>query len=128
MGVIIPQVVKSYKASGDQVFDGSLMFDKGKKLHLIRTPGSSGNQKTWTLSFWFKKQNMGDQRVLFNSFTDNSNRVIVRFMSDKLQFALQTGGTFYGLQTNQVFRDNGWYHVVLVLDTTRQELPSKNLS
>ena len=36
---------------------------------------------------------MGDQRVLFNSFTDNSNRVIVRFMSDKLQFALQSSGT-----------------------------------
>ena len=125
MGVIIPQVVTSDKASGAQVFDGSLRFDKGKKLHLIRTPGSSGNQKTWTLSFWFKKQNMGDQRVLFNSFTDNSNRVIVRFMSDKLQFALQTGGTFYGLQTNQFFRDNGWYHVVLVLDTTQNNETSR---
>ena len=32
---------------------------------------------------------------------------------------MQTGGTFYGLQTNQVFRDNGWYHVVLVLDTAQ---------
>ena len=125
MGVIIPQVVTSDKASGAHVFDGSLRFDKGKKLHLIRTPGSSGNQKTWTLSFWFKKQNMGDQRVLFNSFTDNSNRVIVRFMSDKLQFALQTGGTFYGLQTNQFFRDNGWYHVVLVLDTTQNNETSR---
>ena len=125
MGVIIPQVVTSDKASGAQVFDGSLRFDKGKKLHLIRTPGSSGNQKTWTLSFWFKKQNMGDQRVLFNSFTDNSNRVIVRFMSDKLQFALQSSGTFYGLQTNQFFRDNGWYHVVLVLDTTQNNETSR---
>jgi hypothetical protein len=117
MGIVLPQVVTEDRASGAQVIDGSLKFEKAKKLHLIRTPGSSGNQMTWTLSFWFKKQNMGDQRVLFNSFTDNSNRVIVRFMSDKLQFALQTGGTFYGLQTNQVFRDNGWYHVVLVLDT-----------
>ena len=125
MGVIIPQVVTSDKASGAQVFDGSLRFDKAKKLHLIRTPGSSGNQKTWTLSFWFKKQNMGDQRILFNSFTDNSNRVIVRFMSDKLQFALQSSGTFYGLQTNQVFRDNGWYHVVLVLDTTQNNETSR---
>ena len=125
MGVIIPQVVTSDKASGAQVFDGSLRFDKETRLHLIRTPGSSGNQKTWTLSFWFKKQNIGDQRILFNSFTDNSNRVIVRFMSDKLQFALQTGGTFYGLQTNQVFRDNGWYHVVLVLDTTQNNESSR---
>ena len=64
MGVIIPQVVTSDKASGAQIFDGSLRFNKETKLHLIRTPGSSGNQKTWTLSFWFKKQNMGDQRVL----------------------------------------------------------------
>ena len=125
MGVIIPQVVTSDKASGAQIFDGSLRFDKETRLHLIRTPGSSGNQKTWTLSFWFKKQNMGDQRILFNSFTDNSNRVIVRFMSDKLQFALQSSGTFYGLQTNQFFRDNAWYHVVLVLDTTQNNETSR---
>ena len=115
----IPQVITEDRASSAQFIDGSVKFDHSKLQHLTRTPGSLGNQKTWTLSFWFKKQNAGDQRVLFNSFTDNSNRVIVRFMSDKLQFALQTGGTFYGLQTNQVFRDNGWYHVVLVLDTTQ---------
>tara|TARA_B100000287_G_scaffold411710_1_gene441427 strand:+ start:1978 stop:8079 length:6102 start_codon:yes stop_codon:yes gene_type:complete len=115
----IPQVITEDRASGAQFIDGSVRFEKERKKHLKRTPPSLGNQKTWTLSFWFKKQNMGDQRILFNSFTDNSNRVIVRFMSDKLQFALQTGGTFYGLQTNQVFRDNGWYHVVLILDTTQ---------
>ena len=119
MGIAIPQVVTEDRASGALVINGSSRFIKASKLHLIRTPTSAGNQKTWTLSFWFKKQNMGDQRVLFNSFTDNSNRVIIRFLSDKLQFALQTGGTFYGLQTNQVFRDNGWYHVVLVLDTAQ---------
>ena len=102
----IPQVITSDRASGAQVIDGSLKFQKARKKHLSRTPGSAGNRKTWTLSLWFNKQNFGDQRILFNAFDDNSNRVIIRMMSDKLQFALQTGGTFYGLQTNQVFRDN----------------------
>ena len=115
----IAHVITSDSASGAQVIDGSLQFEKANKKHLARTPGSAGNQKTWTLSLWFKKQNFGDQRILFNAFDDNSNRVIIRMMSDKLQFALQTGGTFYGLQTNQVFRGNGWYHVVLFLDTTQ---------
>ena len=120
-GINLPQLAPASedRVSGAQVIDGSLTFEKAKKKYLTKTPGSSGNQKTWTLSLWFRKQNMGDQRILCNSFTDNSNRVIIRFMSDKLQFALQTGGTFYGLQTNQVFRDNGWYHVVLALDTTQ---------
>ena len=127
MGIALPQLAPASedRSSGALAVDGSLKFNKASKLHLLRTPGSSGNQKTWTLSFWFKKQNMGDQRVLFNSFTDNSNRVIIRFMSDKLQFALQASGTFYGLQTNQVFRDNGWYHVVMVLDTTQNNETSR---
>ena len=104
MGVIIPQVVTSDKASGAHVFDGSLRFDKETRLHLIRTPGSSGNQKHGHSVSGLKNRTWVINNVLFNSFTDNSNRVIVRFMSDKLQFALQSSGTFYGLQTNQFFK------------------------
>jgi hypothetical protein len=42
MGVIIPQVVTSDRASGAQVIDGSLKFDSSKSTKLSRTPGSAG--------------------------------------------------------------------------------------
>ena len=56
----IAHVITPDSASGAQIIDGSLKFQKAHKKHLSRTPGSAGNQKTWTLSLWFKKQNFGD--------------------------------------------------------------------
>ena len=32
----------------------SLRFDDDTSHHLTITPGSDGNRKTWTYSFWFK--------------------------------------------------------------------------
>ena len=57
MGVIIPQVVTSDRASGAQIIDGSLKFDANKKQYLTRTPGSAGNRKTWTWSCWLRRDN-----------------------------------------------------------------------
>ena len=37
----------------------SLRFDDGDTPYLSRTPGSVGNQKTWTWSCWVKRGNMG---------------------------------------------------------------------
>ena len=54
MGVAIPQVVTEDSASGAQVIDGSLTFDGNKSQRLIRTLGSSGNRRTWTVSTWMK--------------------------------------------------------------------------
>ena len=54
MAVIIPQVVTASRATGAQVIDGSLKFDSSKKNYLTRTPGSAGNNKTFTFSTWTK--------------------------------------------------------------------------
>ena len=35
-----------------QVIDGSLKIDAGSSQYLGRTPGSVGNRRTWTASFW----------------------------------------------------------------------------
>ena len=44
MGIAIPQVITPSKATGAQVIDGSLKFDKSKSQYLTRTPGSAGNR------------------------------------------------------------------------------------
>ena len=64
MAVIIPQVVTASRATGAQVIDGSLKFDSSKKNYLTRTPGSAGNNKTFTFSTWTK--GLGDGTFFCN--------------------------------------------------------------
>ena len=44
---VVPQVITETKASGAQVIDGSLKFDRSKSQYLKRTPSSAGNEKTF---------------------------------------------------------------------------------
>ena len=70
MGIAIPQVVTSDRASGAQVIDGSLTIESSKSEFLSRLPGSSGNRKTWTWSCWVKKpqdEGFSDSGVLFEA-------------------------------------------------------------
>ena len=99
----------------------SLRFTSGDSAYLSRTPSSAGNRRTWTWSGWIKRTKLGSEQALFNAWTDNSNRTIVRFnSSDQFQFLYQNGGTFYGVTTTQVFRDVGaWLHLVIAMDTTK---------
>ena len=55
MGLAIPQVITPSKASGAQIIDGSLKFDKNKTQHLKKTFGSEGNRNVWTWSSWAKE-------------------------------------------------------------------------
>ena len=112
MGVIIPQVVTSDRASGAQVIDGSLKFDASKSQYLTRTPGSAGNRKTWTWSCWLRRDNLGSIRTLFS--VDNTENFI-RFQSDAFHFYDQSQNKL----TSTLFRDSsGWYNLVLAVDYT----------
>ena len=59
MGIAIPQVITSDRATGASIIDGSLKFDGGKSTHLTRTPSIAGNRKTWTWSSWIKRTKFG---------------------------------------------------------------------
>ena len=39
--------------------DQSLKFEDGNAPYLERTPVSAGNRKTWTVSVWLKRGNIG---------------------------------------------------------------------
>ena len=41
-------------ADAAYTIDNSLRFNKADDPRLTRTPGSSGNRKTWTFSCWYK--------------------------------------------------------------------------
>ena len=58
MGVAVPQVITTDRASNNQFIDGSLKFDKVKN-YLKRTPSSSGKPKNLDLEWLGKKMHVG---------------------------------------------------------------------
>ena len=118
MGVIIPQVITSDRATGAQVIDGSLKFDDDNKQFLKKT-FSSGNSRTWTWSAWIKRDNFGSDHRLFTSDADGNNQGGFKFTGDQIQFFSRKSGTFnINLYTAAVLRDTGWYHLMVAVDTT----------
>ncbi len=99
----------------------SLRFNSADSAYLNRTPASSTNDKTATLSLWIKRGSLGSTYYprLFcagnNSSTFTSQ---IGIQGDSL-FMNSAGLTSnYTLQSNQVLRDpSSWYHLVYVIDT-----------
>ena len=116
MGIAIPQVITPSKATGAQVIDGSLGFS-GTDQKLERTPGSAGNQQTWTWSSWVKI-NPGQNNSVFSVHTGASDRLHLRIGSSYAILAQNTGSWDFDIRSNAKFRDNEWYHFVCVADFT----------
>ena len=85
---------------------------------------SSSNQQIFTISCWFKIGNpeSGYNNYLNNFQSDSNNRIGIIFVDnqDFYFYGLNSGVTSVDLETSQKFRDiNGWYHVVVKVDTTQ---------
>jgi len=99
----------------------SLIFQKTHGHALIRTVTSASNQKTWTMSFWFKKaDNSGF--IMYATTGDSSNSYITIYQ-EKLyinDYRYSSGGTKWLMIPTRVFRDpSAWYHLVFAVDTTQ---------
>jgi hypothetical protein len=102
---------------GGYEVDNSLRFNSGSTDYLTRTPASDGNRRTFTISLWVKRSNLGTFQNLL--WVDPSTYDIFRFNdSDKLYFS-KDDNTALRL-TSRVFRDiSAWYHIVVAIDTTQ---------
>ena len=60
MSVVGQNILAGASGAGDYTIDQSLRFSVDDSAYLSKTPGSAGNQKTWTLSFWYKRTDMGN--------------------------------------------------------------------
>ena len=60
----------------------SLRFNKSDLAYLGRTPSSTGNQKVWTWSCWFKRTKLGDSSYFLSSYGNNDGIAAIYFDSD----------------------------------------------
>ena len=112
-------VITEDRASGAQVIDGSLKFDGSQELEF--TPGSDGNLRTATWSFWVKRAKFGSNDTVLGFGPNNTNDGQIYFnSSDKIYiFFRKSSSTQLTYETTRVFRDTGWYHIVVSVDTTQ---------
>ncbi|MEK9695214.1 MAG: LamG-like jellyroll fold domain-containing protein [Candidatus Poseidoniales archaeon] len=107
----------------DHTIDQSLRFEDGDGAHLIRTPSTAGNQKTWTWSAWVKRGNISTsgaivQTLFIRDGTSDSTYFTIRFRNtDELEVSIWNSAF---RKTNRKFRDpSAWYHIVVAFDTTQ---------
>ena len=119
MGIAIPQVITPSKASGAQVIDGSLKFDKGKTQHLKKTFSSAGDRDVWTWSSWVKRGTIDAQTAIFSAHTATNNAgyglIWLNQNSSDATFNFNNwDGGSSAAETSAVLRDtNEWYHILV---------------
>ena len=91
--------------------------------YLTRTPSSTTNRKTFTISTWFKRSAIsGSKQMILETAVDGSSytNLIIR-NTERLQFYSEHAGIAKISITSQAqLRDvNGWYHAVVAVDTTQ---------
>jgi len=95
----------------------SVRFPVGE-THLQRTPGTSGNQKKWTSSFWVKRTKLGTGYLWSGaSYSGNDGIAAIYFDSDQLHTYYDGSSAPYGAIGPDLYRDvNAWYHIVWAVD------------
>jgi len=102
----------------------SLRFNDDDSAYLSKTLSSSGNTKTYAISLWVKRGNLGKsyQSFLSNPNSSGINGVYFGFASDYLniQEYNSSGSLAWAWQSAAQFRDtSAWYHIVAAVDTTQ---------
>ena len=96
----------------------SLRFDRTRDCSLVKTFGSAGNRRTFTISLWIKSTETSTGYILEGGDDDSDgSRAFLRLESGLFRFAESAGQEF---TTDAIHRDPAaWYHVVLAVDTTQ---------
>ena len=112
-------ILPGNSASGGYEVANSLRFNDGSSDYLVRTPSSSGNRQTFTISFWYKRTTPGTSGSFIRA--DNGSGIDggIRISTDSIQFFDYNSSYKTNLVTTQLLRDvSAWYHIVCVADTT----------
>jgi hypothetical protein len=90
--------------------------------YLNRTPSSTGNRRTFTISVWLKRSRLGSPESHITNINTGNNpygRILFK-TDDTLRIDDYEGSQDTSIITNRKFRDtNAWYHIVVAYDTTQ---------
>ena len=112
--------------AGDYEIERSLRFYSLASDYLNRTPSSSSNRKTFTISWWFKIGNIpasGTYKAFFGAYDNSTSGNDSYYLSSILD---SDGRLYFGAwtqnwrRTTRQFRDpSAWYHCIFAVDTTQ---------
>ena len=101
------------QTGGGFSIERSLRFNSGDSGYIQKSFASSGNRKTWTLSFWVKLN--GSTGHLISAGNDAFQ---IELRSDG-QYLIANSGCFGNTYSTAVFRDySAWQHFVIEHDAT----------
>ena len=100
--------------------DNSCKFEDANDEYFTRTNASGTNDKTFTVSFWFKRTKLGGVQELWDGGVfSEATRIGFGLSSDELWLDIGKSSR-YRSSTTQQFRDtSAWYHIVWKVDTTQ---------
>ena len=100
----------------------SARFNDNDSAYFTRTPGVTGDRRTWTISTWLKPTLDGAEQGIFGAATDSNNWFYCFFPSGTsgIYLNFKVAASSYDWASTQVIRDpSAWYHLVLAIDTTQ---------
>ena len=100
--------------------DNSLKFESDNSEYLTKTYSSAGNSKTWTLSVWVKRTELGMDTGTSHMIFGAGDTYLHFLSNDKLYANLRTASTNFFWGNDRLYRDTAaWYHIVMAVDTTQ---------
>ena len=118
--------------AGEFEVANSLRFDDGSSDSLSRTPSSTTNQRTFTISFWIKSSTAGGTIFSTGDYSAGDGYFNVRLSSSGrlvLDDYAQGAGTYnnrWVTPSSTPFRDpSAWYHMVISIDSTQATLSDR---
>ena len=108
-------------STGNYEIDNSYKNENDNTERMYRPWGGiTANTRTWTVSLWVKRTELG-ACYIWGAGTSGNDVVVVDFdSSDRLGFrSTKSSANDCVYRTNRVFRDtSAWYHLVFAVDTT----------
>ena len=108
-------------STGEYQIDNSVKMEQDNTERMYKSWGSgSGDRRTWTISCWVKRTELGDLQYMWGAGTGGLDFLGLSFdADDTLRFRHYTSAEYCIKKTNRLFRDiSAWYHIVVAVDTT----------